>query len=479
MSNPVTIVGEGHRVCVTDLPQEPEARLVYPQWELAPAKHGVRAVYQRRRLLQEGPGPLNIGSALVGPRGLEPVLIRLAQQTDLGCIYRTVPPAELRDLDVDAGVASGGADIAVLRAIGTHSRLLVRYGRGVDVARLAVQHAHGYPDATITVAVPHIAEARRLARLFRDAGIPTDLISSKGTSCDGSRVVVVTFGELGRAAARLHCLDLLLVLDGVAALGKVARDVLTPAFSLIYSRTPRVIGFVPADRHLALADRIGLMEVFGPETMTVPVHGWVERQVEVVTVQFNGGAASYHRRAVKRKRCNLWHHRLRNRLVARIARALATGDRTALLAIIRGLDSFPDFPVHAGVVVVVEGHEHAAALAAELPGWSIDAPAAGSMVRGIATFDNLRSRPLHDVTIIVRADGGTGLPPLSPFALASPSWAVARPLFVIDVMDDNHPELRGAANGRARAYIEAGWRPIGCDATDFVLATLFPEGGRK
>jgi hypothetical protein len=114
-----------------------------------------------------------------------------------------------------------------------------------------------------------------------------------------------------------------------------------------------------------------------------------------------------------------------------------------------------------------------------MPDWPIDAQAAGWLVREIATFDGLRSRPLQDVDVVVRADGGTGLLPLAPSSLASPSSQPARPLVVIDVLDRHDPELESARRSRECAYMEAGWRPAGCDAVDFALLTLFPKRGRK
>jgi hypothetical protein len=340
---------------------------------------------------------------------------------------------------------------------------------------LVVQVALTYPGAVITIAVQHKETARHIARHLRAAGISASAITNQDYPSEGTRIVAATFGQLGRLAANLHRLDILIVSDGVAALGEVPRQFLTPSYTPVHYRVPRVVGLVPANRHLALADRVGLVELFGPETMTIPAHGWVERPVEVVPVPFKGGQASWEPRAVTCKRRNLWHHRLRNRLVAQVARALVAGDRAALSAYISGLDNIQNVPVPARVVVVVEGEEHAAALRAKLPGWSVDAPAAGRLVGEILTFDGLRSRTLEDVDVVVRADGGTGMLPLAQFALASQSWAPARPLYVFDVFDKNHPELRKAVRSRVQAYVDAYWRPAGCDAVDFVRLTLFPE----
>jgi hypothetical protein len=479
MSKAVKIVGEHHRVCLENLPPDLERRLQYPEWQLAPAKYGPRAVHRRRKILREGPGTFPLEQALVGARGLEPVILRLAIRKGLPCIHRTEPPAELPDPDLGAVLASGAVDVAILCAVRQHYRFLVKYRPGVDPAKLIVQVALAYPGAVMTIAVQHKKQARHIARLLRAAEISASAITNQDHVSADARVVVATFGQLGRAAARLHRLDLLIVLDGVAALGEGPRQFLTPSYTPVYFRVPRIVGLVPADRHLALADQVGLVELFGPVTMTIQAHGMVERPVEVVPVYFKGGQASWDRRALTCKRRNVWHHRLRNRLVAGAARALVAGDRAALAAYVRGLEKVPNFPLPARVTVVVENMEHAEALKAELPGWPVDEPAAGWVTHEIATFDWLRSRRLDDVDVIVRADGGTGLLPMAPLALASPSLAPTLPLVVVDILDRNHPELRKAVRSREHAYVEAGWRPAGCDAIDFVLFTLFPERARR
>src|SRR5262245_65469794 len=100
MTPPIEIETDGLRICVKNLPPDIERRLTYPACELAPAKYGVRATYQRRRLLQEGPGTGGFGNALVGARGLKDVIARLAQLKELSCIRRIEIPAELADPDL-------------------------------------------------------------------------------------------------------------------------------------------------------------------------------------------------------------------------------------------------------------------------------------------------------------------------------------------------------------------------------------------
>jgi hypothetical protein len=454
-------------------------RFTVPISELVRNEFGERVVRRRRPLLVSQSGLPGRVEELEGPAGLEPLVARVLQEGGNPYVHRTERPAELPAPDVAAAAAFGAPNIEVFNAVNEQSHVLLKHGRGVDPDDLAVQITAAFPTALTTIATGNIGRARWITRRLRSRGVMAGLITSKDLPSEKTRVVVVTYEQLGRVEAHLHHLDLLVFPDALTALGKVARSRLAPPFSPVHYRVPRVIGLVPADQHLALPDRIELVELFGPVTMTIPTDGMVERQVEVVPVYCKGGKACWDPRAVNRKRRNLWRHPRRNRLIARLARSLLAGDRAALAAYVPGLENLPDFPLPARVAVVVENMEHAEALKAELRDWPVDEPAAGLVAHEIATFDWLRSRPLNDLDALVRADGGTGLPPLAPFALASPSSAPARPLVVADVLDRSHPELRKAVRSREHAYVEAGWRPAGCDAVDFVLFTLFPERARR
>jgi hypothetical protein len=68
---------------------------------------------------------------------------------------------------------------------------------------------------------------------------------------------------------------------------------------------------------------------------------------------------------------------------------------------------------------------------------------------------------LSEVDVIVRADGGTGLPPIAPRQLiARPD---APPLALIDLDDRHHPVPRRNARARRNAYATRGWFAPGAD----------------
>jgi hypothetical protein len=83
------------------------------------------------------------------------------------------------------------------------------------------------------------------------------------------------------------------------------------------------------------------------------------------------------------------------------------------------------------------------------------------------------SRPVTDCNVdlssagvLVRAEGGVGLPPLAPEQLVEPDDGPARPLLLLDFDDRHHPLLRRRAALRRRAYAERGWLAPGVDPVE-------------
>jgi hypothetical protein len=469
----VTLERDGSLVRVVGRPAYLASRMTVTELKPDHGPLGVCAVPHRRPLLRAEPGIDTRGKVHSGAAGLEPLIARLFHQEGIPFEHYTESPAPLPYPDMTRLPARGSVDTAFLHAVRAHTHLQVRYGPGVDLYDLIIQLARAYPDAVITVAVPTLAQARAVRRALHALGIHAALLTSRNRTSERARVTVATHGQLGHVEAQLHGLDLLVLPDGYAALGAVPRSYLSPTYVPLHRKVPRVIGFVPADRRPAPAERIGLVELLGPHVVDVPAHGWQKRPVEVFPVGFNGGKPAFANTAAETKRRNLWRHRGRNRMAAKLARLLASPDRTALAREFPLLGEIDYVPSPASVAVVVEGYEHAEILAAELPGWPVDSGSPGWSAKEILTFDGLRVRPLQDIDVLVRADGGTGHLPLAPTALHVASDARTYPVLVVDVWDRRHPVLRRNKRSRQRAYIANGWRPACCDDVDFALYTLF------
>jgi hypothetical protein len=59
--------------------------------------------------------------------------------------------------------------------------------------------------------------------------------------------------------------------------------------------------------------------------------------------------------------------------------------------------------------------------------------------------------------VLVRADGGVGLPALGSMELTEPNSEPVRLLLVVDVDDRHHPVLRRRSRSRREAYDRRGW----------------------
>jgi hypothetical protein len=187
------------------------------------------------------------------------------------------------------------------------------------------------------------------------------------------------------------------------------------------------------------------------------------------------------------KRQGLWNHPLRNRRLARLARALSRGSRVAIAKICPVLATFPGITTRRKVVVVAANVEQAAALAAELPGWpamlgpgaslaglsarDVERLAAGlsalrdDSTRLVATAAGLDSVDLGSFDVVVRADGGLGLPPGTSVGPVV-TGRTRRALLLVDADDRHHPELRRDARTRREAYAARGWTVDGVAPPD-------------
>src|SRR5262245_10296919 len=85
------------------------------------------------------------------------------------------------------------------------------------------------------------------------------------------------------------------------------------------------------------------------------------------------------------------------------------------------------------------------------------APSAPRPLPAVVTAAALPEVDLARVGVLVRADGGAGLPPLGPGQLVEPDEGPARPLLLIDLHDRHHPALRRQSRRRQDAYADRGW----------------------
>lgn len=383
-------------------------------------------------------------------------------------------PVPLAAPDFAAAGRLGAVDRAVLEFVHGRERGVVAYGPGVDPSRLAAQAALAFPAAKFAVVATRVDDARRFHERYRRA-IPGLCWATAG-SCPAAvgRVVVATPYGLAHTPVNLRERDVVVALDAVEALGE------RPEMALGDAARARLFALRPRDRPVAPRDRDRLVPLFGFDELAVPRHGCVERPVEVAFAPVGGGPRlAPALDGVELLRRGVWAHPVRNRRVGRLAGALSVGDRGLIGKEFPTLSgAIHDLPRFASVVVLAGGLEHALALADGLPGWPLvvgpDAVTAGLPPRrlellgrarwsgpgdpgvAVATAAGLGSVDLGVVDVVVRADGGVGV----PHGLASvPTAGVdgVRPLLVVDLADRHHPELRRRSRARRDAYAGLGW----------------------
>jgi len=257
----------------------------------------------------------------------------------------------------------------------------------------------------------------------------------------------------------------------------------------------RLLGLLPDDRQLPQRDHDHIRCFFGFEEVHIPLHGYRPLPVDVIFEQIRGGQplpADLDPTGLRRTA--IWRNEIFNRRIGRLARSLRDNDR-------QGLQHFPRASQAAcgrdtrRVAIVAENVEHALQLARRLSGGPL-ATGAEVHVKGLSREDRDLLRSVittsnnqdygifthaaagqidpRQLDVLIRADAGTGLPPLDECKLILPHGADPK-LLLIDFDDRRHHGLGRWTRKRRRAYRAQGWYGLGADpveerVTDF-LAT--------
>jgi hypothetical protein len=460
---------------------------------------GLRVAAAPVCLSRERPGA--DGPALCLPAGLGPAVRETLRRAGCRVEDRGQAPPPLPPPDLTRRGWFGAVDRTLLDAVRHHDRGLVRYGPGVDPALLIAEVALAWPGLTVTVPVARRADARGLGRSLRALLPDVSVVTGQGCPAEVGRVVVATFAGLGNTARYrlpgyrmfdISWTDIVIALDALEATSRVARGCLG------HAARARVYGLLPLDARPSPLQGDLLRALFGFQEALLPRHGYRERSVVVLRHKVRGGMPLPPGLAgVALLRRGVWQHAVRNRQAARIAAACAAGAAQAVLG-----PAAADAPP--GAVVLAANAEHALALAARLPeeDWlliaSSDAHEAGLTAdqvrllnRPVGPFQPTAVRTITTPAVLpnldrpgvlVRADGGVGLPALAPEQLVERDDGPVWPLLLVDFDDRGHPQLRRRARLRWQAYLERGWFAPGVDPVqarvEQFLATRPPEGLR-
>jgi hypothetical protein len=390
--------------------------------------------------------------------------------------------------------ASDTLDRSFLSFVEQHERGVVQYDQtAVDPARLVAQVAAGWPDRTVAAVVRREEEGKWLRGGLRSYGVDATLVTGRHHASGPSRVVVTTPVGLAYTPTEVEWLDILIAMDAQDATGKSYMECLSHAWRA------RLYGLLTVDARPAPLELDQMHALFGFQELFVPQHGHRLRPLRVINNSVKGGPElPAHANLVVLKRRGLWRHGLRNRRVARLARAFADGDTSKLTQMVG-----PAGAVHLtspGVIILVENVEHALVLADVLPDWRVFTRAdvcedglTGDQIRrlheqrdpfawplhAIVTMEVLPTLDFRWIDVLVRADGGVGLPPLNLEALVESDQGPVRPLLIADFNDRHHPVLRQRSRARQESYEDAGWFRPGIDpATARVERFLASRPGR-
>jgi hypothetical protein len=380
--------------------------------------------------------------------------------------------ASLPSPQVEAVSKHGLVDQGMLDLVRHRDRGMIYYGPRVNPRWLTAQLALAYPELSIVVATANHTDTARVSRALRRwlpgqvTQLRSDHIRKKPT-----RVVVGNCSSLPGCLMDLEHRELAVVIDLVAALGVQAMTALCGAESA------RLFGMLPLGAELAPQDRDLLAGLYGFHHCHVPRPGCKPLPVDVVILRdvARGRMPKDAKEDVVR-RALIWQHTPHNRTIARIARDLHGDAHQWLQWYPRLTKSLRDRST-VRVALLVANVEHALDMAKRLPSWRL---AIGPEVNtdglaprdqailckrtqlpagrlpSIVTISGVDRIDPRKIDVLIRADAGTGLPPIAANKLAVPPDSNHR-LLLVDFDDMRHHVLRRASRQRRRCYRDRGW----------------------
>lgn len=432
----------------------------------------LRLVRQPQSLLDPDPPRTNAGLSLI--------VVDVLAQSGFEVIRRTTTPISPLSAPVMGELPHNRPiDAGVLDFVHHNDRGIIRCYAGVAYAWLIAQMNVAWPDRTFAIATATNDEACRLRRALYKLGIKSTLVTRRYCSDHPRRVVIGTYTAMAHPQIECNKRDVFIAANAVHALGENAQRCLLQADAGF-----RLFGFLPNNRQLSPWEQDWLMATFSPETITIPAHGYEEITPGVVWVPFrwNGkDAQTYSTLTAKREL--VWQHHVRNRWIAKLAKNLVTSDAVTFTSEDNNVVIAPPDDHSRRVIVLVDGVEHALAIADRLPGWPIITADTNeqyltrqqrrilierrnlwntgtNMIVTTTGADSVDISGNGTTTVVIWASSGPHLPPLPP-AWRAVAAGEARDLLVVDVQDRGHGNLAAWARRRKKAYEQTEWLPPG------------------
>jgi hypothetical protein len=430
-----------------------------------------------RLVVRRCTGAFHDREEMIANAGLESLVAEWLQRQGRKVIFEGDRPSPLGS---PAPLPPGGVypDPAILKFVQQFDRGVVRYQPdripdAFESAWFIAQIAKAYPQARIVVAVTRTADAKKLQRtLQRTLNRPVLRVHSGHHPCERLPIVVGTYAHLGSGEGELELRDFLFAADPV---GMVRSDCGT--LTLKNAKRARTYAFLRQDQQLTDFERDSIISVFGPKELAIPAPGVVASPVEVIFLKTRGGPALKAVDTLDLLRTGIWEHPIRNRRVATLARALAANDVTALDGQFPALSQRLQGEAAGRVGVLAGSVDHAATLAAKLPGWKVISAEGVDLDRMAAqlraafeTGSRQSSRASKGIIItpgglsrvrrlgvLIRADGDVGIEPLASTKCFQVSKAGQRAPLVIDFDDCHHTQLKDRSQRRKAGYLDVGW----------------------
>lgn len=442
--------------------------------------------------------------------GLEPQIRAYLDTVNQPYVLSGERPKPLSSDTLNEIRGSKPSDRLLLQFVETHERGIVWYrDPNVDIAWIIVQIALAHPEERILVLVTRNHDAYLLYRRIRRVFKKVSLVKTGHDPEHVKRIVVTTRSGMKKRITKIDEQTLFICVNPTEILIperksslKSWRKTFDPDDALDLYRLSqrsggnpwlpylngRFYGLLRSDVLIAPQEKDLLNAVFGPHGLLLQKHGCRDRTVHVVTWKYRGRQVSDHNGStLDMKRRLIWRDRLRNRLIAKIAKAIAASDHHTLASSFES--PVPKLFEKLGerVVILTENVEHAAQLHDRLSDWPIVAgkevetsglnpkvkaaieagrnPGAKLMQDVLVTPDGFAD--LGPVGVLIRADAGIGLPPVPPgFYVVDdeiPSTTtivddeVPSTVTIVDVKDLHHPYLRRLSKSRKVAYQRRCW----------------------
>jgi hypothetical protein len=411
------------------------------------------------------------------PAGLKLLVMAILQRD--GQRVRTTGTALAKLPEPDLGQFGDPecVDVSTLNFIHQHERGLIRVHRSkqLSLTKLLAQIALAWPKQQIIIVATRVDHAKRLQRQL-DKYVKAGLSAGNRSTPRSRRVIVATPGKLGRGDIGIERRHIYIAMNPdelVATTEGLGVDGLKRLWKA------RLFGIVHVDEQFPPRTRDLLTAYFGTEQVVVPAHGRRLIDVDVVFSPIVGGyRPPHHRDEALLKRLGINEHDLRNRRIVNLARALAGNDGELLRdKFVEVADRLEGQTGRVGVLVDQVGHGLVLARKLNWPlvtrlnsvkrGLSADERALirrGNVVRErtrgpvVVTTDGLKRA--GKFTVLIRADGGVGMPELPMPLLTAPHNKPAK-LLMVDFRDEQHPLLRQWSRQRRTAYMHAGWNVVG------------------